>query len=336
MDKFCSVLKFVVIAAALFLVLFQTGTGVCAEKVFQVGITQIAPHPALDSIRNGCIKALEEAGFVEGKNLKVEFINAQGDMSLTKTIADKFVAGKKDVIVTITTPSSQAVSVATKGTGIPVVFIAVTSPVLAGLVPDWEKPCSSGLRITGVSDFMPIKPQLDLIKQIVPNAKVLGIVCNFGDDSNTKSVNEMRRLAPEYGLKMVEANVSTSADIQSAGASLAGRADVAWIPMCNTTVTGLEALVSVAEEKKIPLFVPDHESVDRGGIGALNFDNFLLGKQGGKKVARILKGEDVCKIPVTTWPPEALKGYYVNPKAAERMGVSIPEAILKKSSIVRK
>jgi putative ABC transport system substrate-binding protein len=268
-----------------------------------------------------------------GKNTELDFLNPQGDMSLAKTIADKFVSGKKDIIITITTPSTQSVCVAAKGTNIPIVFIAVTDPIMAGLVPTWENPCSPGVRITGMSDFMPVEPQLDMIKKVVPNAKVLGMVYKFGDDANTRTVNEMRKLAPQYGLKLVEANVSTSADIHSAGMSLVGRADAAWVPMCNTTVSGLEALIAVCEEHKIPLFVPDHESVDRGGIGALFYDNFVLGKLGGEKAARILKGEDPCRIPVGTFPTEALKGYYLNIKAAERMGVSIPQSLMEKAII---
>jgi putative ABC transport system substrate-binding protein len=162
------------------------------------------------------------------------------------------------------------------------------------------------------------------------------MVYKFGDDANTKTVNEMRRLAPKFGLKLVEANVSTSADVQSAGMSLVGRADVAWVPMCNTTISGLEGLVAVCEEHKIPLFVPDHESVDRGGIGALYYDNFTLGRLGGRKAGRILKGEDPCQIAVGTFPPEALKGYYINTKAAERMGVTVPASLLEKAIIKRK
>jgi putative ABC transport system substrate-binding protein len=328
-------LSIIVASLMVFLITISSLPGLCAqkEKVFKIGITQIATHPALDSVRKGSIKGLADAGIVKGKNLEIDFLNAQGDMSLTKTIADKFISGKKDLIITITTPSTQAVCVAAKGTNIPIVFIAVTDPVLAGLVPKWESPCSPGLRITGMSDFMPVEPQLKMIKAIVPTAKVLGIVCNFGDDANTKTVNEMRRLAPQFGLKLVEANVSTTADVHSAGMSLVGRADVAWVPMCNTTISGLEALLSVCEQNKLPLFVPDHESVDRGGIGALYYDNFALGRIGGEKAARILKGEDPCKIPVSTFPTSALKGYYINPKAAERMGVKVPKSILDKAIV---
>jgi putative ABC transport system substrate-binding protein len=302
-----------------------------AEKVFKIGITQIATHPALDSVREGSIEGLADAGFIQGKNAEFDFLNPQGDMSLAKTIADKFVSTKKDLVITITTPSTQSVCAVAKGTGIPIVFIAVTDPVLAGIVPRWENPCSPGLRITGVSDFMPVDPQLQMIKAIVPEAKVLGIVCNFGDESNTKTVNEMRRLAPEFGLKVIEANVSTSADVHSAGTSLVDRADLIWLPMCNTTVSGLEALVSVCETKRLPLFAPDHDSVDRGAIGALYYDNFVLGTLGGRISARILQGEDPCNIAVETYPAEALKGYYLNPKAAQRMGVTLPQAILDKA-----
>ena len=323
---------FCVIGVLSLLVVNATG----AEKVYKVGITQIATHPALDSIRKGCIQGMADMGLIEGKNVVIDYLTPQGDMSAAKTIADKFIINKKDLIVTITTPSTQSVCAASEATGIPVVFIAVTDPVLAGIVPNWENPCSAGFKITVISDFMPIEPQLDMIKKIVPNAKTLGIVAKFGDEGNTKSVQEMERLAPKYGLKLIRANVSTTADVYSAGLFLAGRADVAWVPMCNTTVSGLEALVAVCEQEKIPLFVPDHDSVNRGGIGAAYYDNFILGREAGKKAARILKGEDPCKIAVSTFPADALKGYALNPQAAKRMGVSIPASLIEEAIITGK
>ena len=329
--KIAMVVFFMSLGVVLSTLLMLAVESTSQEKTAKIGITQIATHPALDSVREGAVKGLADAGFIQGKNAEFDVLNAQGDMSLAKTIADKFVSTKKDLIITITTPSTQSVCAAAKGTGIPIVFIAVTDPVLAGIVPKWENPCSPGLRITGMSDFMPVEPQLKMIKAIVPKAKALGIVCNFGDESNTRTVNEMRRLAPEFGLKIVEANVSTTADVHSAGTSLVGRTDVIWLPMDNTTVSGLEALISVCEANKLPLFVPDHDSVDRGAIGALYYDNFVLGTLGGRKSARILKGEDPCKIPVEPYPAEALKGYYLNPMAAQRMGVTIPQAILDKA-----
>jgi len=307
--------------------------GGCApkERMYKIGVTQIVTHPALDAIRGGFIKGMAEEGFVEGVNVEYDFLNPEGDMSVAKTIADKFVFEPKDLIVPITTPCTQAVCATAEGTDIPIVFIAVTDPVLAGIVESWEKPCPSGLHITGVSDYVPVKPQLEIIKEICPEAKVLGAVYNAGDESNIKTVNELKRLAPDFGLEVIEANVSTSADVQSAGMSLVGRADVAWSPLCNTTVAGLEGLITVCEEYNIPLFAPDGDSVMRGAIAAIYYSNEELGEIGGYLAARVLKGEDPCNIPVQTFTTINM---YFNPKAAERMGATIPQSLLDKAAEV--
>jgi len=297
--------------------------GGCAPKqrVYKIGVTQIVTHPALDAIRGGFIKAMADEGFVEGVNVEYDFLNPEGDMSIAKTIADKFVSEPKDLIISITTPCTQAVCATAEGTDIPIVFIAVTDPVLAGIVESWEKPCRPGLRITGVSDYIPVRPQLEIIKEICPEAKVLGAVYNAGDESNTKTVNELKSLAPEFGLEVIEANVSTTADVH--------RADVAWSPLCNTTIAGLEGLLTVCEEYNIPYFAPDEDSVKRGAIAALYYSNEELGEIGGHIAAQVLRGEDPCNIPVTTFTTINL---YFNPGAAERMGAIIPKSLLDKAT----
>ncbi len=301
------------------------------QKVYQIGVTQIVTHPALDTIRQGVMKGLAEEGFVEGKNVNYDFLNPEGDMSVAKTIADKFVSEPKDLIVSLTTACTQAMWTAAKGRDIPIVFVAVTDPVLAGIVESWEKPCAPGLHITGMSDYVPVRPQLEIIRAISPDAKVLGAVYNPGDESNTKTMNEMRKLAPEFGLKVIEANVSTTADVQNAGMSLVGRADVAWFPMDNTTAAGLEGLISVCERNNLPLFAPDLDSVKRGAIASVNYSNEELGLLGGRKAARVLRGEDPCSIPVTTF---RTINVCLNPGAAERMGATIPQSLLDKANVI--
>lgn len=306
--------------------------GGCAskeEEVYKIGVTQIITHPALDTIRGGFIKGMAEEGFVDGVNVEYDFLNPEGDMSVAKTIADNFVSEPKDLIISITTPCTQACCASAKGTDIPIIFIAVTDPVLAGIVESWEEPCPPGLHITGVSDYTPVKPQLETIKEICPEAKVLGAVYNAGDESNTKTVDELKSLAPDFGLEVIEANVSTSADVYTAGMSLVGRADVAWSPLCNTTVAGLEGLLAVCEEYDIPYFAPDEDSVRRGAIAAIYYSNEELGEIGGHAAARVLMGEDPCNIPVQTFTTINM---YLNPEAAARMGATIPKSLLDKAT----
>jgi putative tryptophan/tyrosine transport system substrate-binding protein len=318
--------------AVLISLAFTAGPAVGEDPV-KIGITQIVTHPSLDEIRAGVVDTLAKEGYVDGKNLEIDYQNPEGDMSLVKTIASKFTsAPKKDIIVSITTPSTQGIVSEARGKGIPVVFTAVTDPVLAGIVPSWENPCEPGLQITGISDYIPVKPQLELIQAVCPEAKSLGMVYNAGDESNTKTVEEMKALAEEQGLKVVEASVTTSAETNNAAKSLVGRADVMWSPMCNTTVSGLEGVLAVCEEEDIPYFAPDSNSVKRGGLACVYYNNRELGEQCAEKVVRILKGEDPCRIPVTTYKTEKMI-IAVNPDAAKAMGVTIPASVMKGAAI---
>lgn len=318
------------ISLILLLVIALPLAGGCApkEEVYKIGLTQIVTHPALDAMHDAFIEVMAEEGFVEGVNVEYDYANPEGDMSVAKTIADKFVSEKLDMLCPITTPCTQAICAAAKGSGIPIVFGGVTDPVLAGIVPSWENPCTPGLKITGCSDYVPVKPQLDIIKQVCPDAKVLGAVFNAGDESTTRTMNEMRRLAPEYGLQVVEASVSTTADVHSAAMSLVGRADVAWFPMCNTTAAGDAALISVCEEYDIPLFVPGDDYVKHGGIACIYYSNYEMGEIQARKAARVLRGEDPCTIPVTTFTEIYMT---LNLAAAERMGATIPQSLLDKA-----
>ena len=150
----------VLVVIALCAILVSAGTSSAADMIFRIGVTQIVAHPGIDLVRNGFVEGMKERGFVEGKNVKYDFQNAQGQMPIASTIGQKFVNDRVDMIFSITTPSTQAVIKATKGKKIPIVFGAVTDPVSAGIVKSFEKP---GGNITGTSDILPIKEQFELL-----------------------------------------------------------------------------------------------------------------------------------------------------------------------------
>ena len=162
-----------------------------AADTKSVAVTAIVEHPALDAVRDGVKDALKAAGYEEGKNLKWQYQSAQGNTGTAAQIARKFVGDKPDAIVAIATPSAQAVVAATKS--VPVVFSAVTDPVAAKLVASWEP---SKNNVTGVSDLLALDKQLELIKQVVPNAKRVGMVYNPGEANSVVVVKEMRSCWP--------------------------------------------------------------------------------------------------------------------------------------------
>lgn len=301
------------------------GAARAAEPV-TVAVTAIVEHPALDAARDGIKTELAAAGYEEGKNLRFLYESAQGNPATAAQIARKFVGERPDVIVPISTPSAQAVVGATKD--IPVVFTAVTDPVGAKLVTDPMKP---GGNVTGMSDLSPIGQHLDLIKEILPEAQTLGVIYNPGEANSLTLLELIRKEAPARGLAIREAAAPKSADVLPAAQSLVGKVDAIYVPTDNTVVTALEAIVQVGERNKLPVFAGDTDSVPRGAIAALGFNYFDVGRQTGKIVARVLNGEKPGDIPVQGVEITEL---VVNPKAAEAMGVTIPEAVLARAKTV--
>jgi len=298
------------------------------EKVYTVCITQIATHPDLDSNRQGIKDAMAEKGFVEGEN--VEFIerNAEGDMTVAASIADYFVSQKPDLIHAITTPSAQTVVAAAEGTDIPIIFSSVTDPVAAGLVPSWEEAAPN---VTGVSDWFEMAPQVEFIKEVLPDIEVLGTAYNAGEVNAAVQAEILGEVAPEYGLTVVEATAATTADVYAAGQSLVGRCDAVWIPTCNTVGgVGIESIIKVGEENDLPIFGSAVGMIETGLVGGCSVDYYWIGKQAGYMAARVLNGEDIADIP----PIKSDVSTVVFPAAAERMGITIPQAVLDSADIV--
>lgn len=304
---------------------------VSAEKIFQIGITQIITHPALDLCREGFIEQLKKEGFSEGKNVLYDYRNVEGDMTLAASIAQKFVSAKVDLIFSIATPTTQACAKAVRGTSIPVVFGALTDPVAAGVVESWEKP---GGNVTGCSDWADVGAQVKLATDIYPKIQKLGVVYNAGEVNSVVQVKELKKAAPGLGIKeVVEATTATTADVYASAMSLVGRVDAIWEPTDNTVAAAMESIVKVCEMNKIPLFGSDISMARRGAISGAGLDYRVNGAEAAKLAARILKGEKPADIPVTRMP---LTIIYLNPFAAKRMGISVPDAVLSQATEVQK
>jgi len=295
-----------------------------AEK--HVAITQIVEHPALDAVRNGVKDVLAENEWKEGENLKWNYQSAQGNTATAAQIAKKFAGDQPDAIVAIATPSAQAVAASARASNI--IFSAVTDPVAAKLVKAWDQP---GKNITGVSDLTPIDKHMALVKEVLPEAKTLGVIYNPGEANSVSLVNLVKSEAPKLGLKVVEAAAPKSADVQTATRSLMGKVDAIYLPTDNTVISAMEGVVKIAEQADIPLFAGDTDSVKRGAIAALGFNYYEVGRQTGQMLVKILNGTAPSALPVEGIDKTEL---FVNPGAAERMGITLDEALIAKAKEV--
>ena len=299
---------------------------------YEIGISQIVIHPALDAARQGFKDALTEAVEAEGATVTYDEQEAAGEPSNAATIAESFVDEDVDLICAITTLCVQTAALAVNGTDIPVVFNSVTNPVLAGVCDSWDVP---GGQVTGVSDIYPVDPQLQLIVDILEANNLtfekLGVIYNPGEVYSVYAVKTQLPEAIELlGLEISveESPAHATAEVSAAAEALVGRVDAIWVPADNTVVTAFEAVVAVAEENDIPLFAP-YPYADltfRGAIGCWGLDYYLVGYVSGQMAAEILlEGANPATMPVQRTPADLL---YLNPGAAERMGVTIPEDLL--------
>jgi len=297
-----------------------------SAEMKSVAVTAIVEHPALDAVRDGIQAELKSAGYEEGKNLKYSFQSAQGNVGTAAQIARKFIGDAPDVIVAIATPSAQAVVAATRT--IPVVFSAITDPVAAKLVKSWE---ASGTNVTGVSDLSPLDKHIDLIKQVVPAAKRIGVIYSPGEANSVAIVTALKKAAADAGMTVVEAAAARTVDVSTAAQSLVGKVDVIYTPTDNNVVSAFESIVKVAQQAKLPVVAADTATVERGAVAALGLNYYDIGRQTGKIVVRILKGEKPGTI-----APETSTNFelVVNPGAAKLQGVTLSDALLKTAKVV--
>lgn len=302
------------------------------DKKFVIGVTKIVAHAALDADEKGFEAGLASAGFKEGVNVTYDRQNAQGDMPKAEAVAKKFVDQKVALIHAIATPTTQAVAKLVKD--IPVVFSSITDPVSAGIVPKDSAPGKkTGTNLTGVSDQWPVALQMQTYARMLPSAKRWGTVYNPAESNSVFHVDLMRDAAKKLGLTLVEAKVSNAKEVAQATASLAGKVDAITITSDNTAVGEFDAIVTLCNEKKIPLFAGFVDGVPKGAVAAYGLDYYLVGYSAGKKAALILKGSKPGDIP---WGPVEKFSLVINQKAATAQGVVLTPEFLKKADKVIK
>ncbi len=274
-----------------------------------------------DNIYEGFKKGMADLGYEEGKNIKYEFQNPQGDQATLTSIANTYANADKDLYLAIATPPVQALAQAI--TDKPIVFSGVTNPEAAGVVKSWEEP---GGNVTGMSDLSPVKKQLELLKEIAPDTKSVGIVYASAESNSEVLVDLAKKAGQELGIEIKTATVVNSSEVGQAASSL--DVDAYYVPTDNTVVSAIEALVQVAEQKKKPVLAADSASAKRGVVAALSIDYYKQGVQTAAMADKILKGEDPAKMAVQTQDELEL---VINPKAAERMGVKLPESVVSRA-----
>ena len=289
------------------------------EASYKIGIQQFAEHGSLDNCREGFLEGLEEEGIKEGDNLTVEVKNAMADTATNAQIADSFVSDNMDLICAIATPSAQSAYNAAMDKDIPVVYTAVTDPVAAELADKDGNPVGNG---TGTSDTLPVEEQLKMIREMMPDAKTIGILYTTSEANSVSAIATYESLVDKYGFTLETKGISQTSEIALATDDLLTKVDCITNLTDNTVVASLPTILEKANEKGIPVFGSEIEQVKIGCLAAEGIDYIQLGKQTGKIAAQILKGEK--KASEISYEIISEPGFYVNTKVAENLGIEVP------------
>ncbi|MBB6672093.1 ABC transporter substrate-binding protein [Cohnella nanjingensis] len=294
-------------------------------KHYKIAISQIVEHPSLDATREGFLAALKDAGLVEKQNLDVDYQNAQNDMSNNQTIAQTFASQKYDLILAIATPSAQAIVQKIKDQ--PVLFAAVTDPLDAKLVTNLDKP---GGNVSGASDTNPAAVQqlMDFIASDFPKVKTVGVVINEGESNAVVMAKNAEETLAKHDIKLVKAPVTNTSEVKQAAESLVGRADALFITLDNTVVSGVDSIIKVANDNKLPFFSSDRDTLEKGAFATVGFKYYDHGYQAGQMAVEVLKnGKNIGDLKVSMQEKLDL---ILNLKAAEAQGIAVTDEMKKK------
>ncbi|MGN0982191.1 MAG: ABC transporter substrate-binding protein [Candidatus Limivicinus sp.] len=290
-------------------------------KTYLIGISQYGEHASLDNCREGFLQGLEQAGLKEGVDFKVDYQNAGFDDNIAIQIGQQFSAENADMMVAIATPSAVACFAAAEDKDIPVIFTAITDPVQAKL--------DAG-NITGTSDKLPVEAQLDLIRQLQPEARTIGIIYTTSEPNSVSAIEEYKAKAPDYGFEIDVVGVTSQAEVTQAADTLISHGVDCFSNLTDNNVVGvLAAILEKTDEAGIPVYGSEIEQVKLGCVASAGIDYVQLGIQTGAMAAKVLTGQATCQeLPYETI---AEYGIYVNSAALEAMSITVPDAVAQKA-----
>ena len=276
-------------------------------------------------IYKGIQDGLAEEGYKDDQ-LKIDFMNSEGDQSKVATMSKQLVSNGNDIVVGIATPAAQGLASATKD--LPVIMAAITDPIGANLVKDLKKP---GGNITGVSDHNPAQQQVELIKALTPDVKTIGALYSSSEDNSKTQVEEFKAYAEKAGFRVETFAVPSTNEIASTVNVMTSKVDAIWVPIDNTIASAFPTVVSSNQAAKKPIYPSATAMVEAGGLASVVVDQRDLGVATGKMIAQVLKGAKPADTPVNVF---STGKSVVNKKYAKELGITIPESVLKEAGQV--
>ena len=287
----------------------------------KVAIASFGEHPALQLVIDGFKASMKERGYGDDK-LTITFTHVNWERNLIPQMLTKIVADKPDVVVTITTPVSQTAVRALQDPAIPVVFAAVQDPVVAGLIPAWDK---AGPNMTGASNRVDMDGTAKFIKAMIPGIKRLGVPYNPGDDADNALRKDLTAAAAKYDLELVMVGVDNANDIPQRLQTLAGKVDAIYVFPSNLFQPATAQIAAVTERMGLACFNGLPAPVEKNEmLGSYSVNWPKVGASAAEIVDRIFHGEAVSSIP-PTMPTPADHGVVISQKQLDRWKLKLPD-----------
>jgi putative tryptophan/tyrosine transport system substrate-binding protein len=321
--------NFVFALVAIFLTLSLAVEAQQPTKVPRIGFLGAASASALTDQLDAFREGLRELGYVEGKNVVVEYRYADGKVDHVPELAAELVALKVDVIVTYQTPSVLALKKASAT--IPIVFAMLSFPVENGIVASFARPGGNATGLTVLSEELNGK-RLELLKEAAPKVTRVGVLSNLTNPTQPLEWKEIQAAAQGLGLKLQSLGVRSSNDFDSVFEAALKQRVQALINLPEALfIVQLNRIVGFAAKNKLPAMYSSPEFVQAGGLMSYGPIITDLWRRAATYVDKILKGTKPAELPVE----RPTKFYFlINLKAAKQIGLTIPPNVLARADRV--
>lgn len=299
--------------------------GAKADGSYTVGIIQLIENGAFNDMREGFIEELQAKGYTEDK-LTVDYKCAQGDATNLQTIAQSMADGDYDLVCTIATPATQAM--VNLETDTPVVFIAVSAPVAAGVITDMDHPDKNA---TGTSNAIPVSDIFALSNQLTPDCKTFGFLYCTSEVNSVNTIEAAKEYCDANGLSYKEATVTNSSEVQQAAQSLVGSVDAIFVPNDSVIQASMTLVTEVARDAKIPVYGSSATMVDSGAFATVAISDKGIGAMSADMAVQILEGTAVADIPAVVVPASAT---VINNQTLEVLGITLSEDVQSTATFV--
>ncbi len=291
--------------------------------VLKVGVIQMVENGAFNDMREGFIQELRDKGYTEDK-LEIIYKTAQGDATNLNTICQSMVSEGMDLVCTIATPATQAM--VNLKSDIPVVFVAVSNPVAAGVITDFAAPDKNA---TGTSNAIPVSNIFALSDKLTPGVKNYGILYNTSEVNSVNTVKDAKEYLDSKGIGYTEAVVTNSSEVQQAAQSLAGKVDAIFIPNDSVIQDAMPLVTEVARANKIPVYGSSAVMVQSGAFATVAISDKEIGAISADKAIAYFEGTSIENIPAEVVPASDT---VINQTTADAIGAEIADDV--KSSAV--